>query len=765
MKLRLRCAILVMGFSGLVAQIFLLCEFLIIFSGNEFSIGIILAHWLILEAFGAFYLGRMIERINHKLAAFTFVTLLFCLSFLCAIYLIRILKGTIGISIGENISFVPMFISSFLILAPVSILHGTLFTFSCHIYAGYTNQDESSAGRVYAYETVGMVIGGITCTYLIIPYLDTFQAASGLALLNSAACLALLAPDWKTGRYHKITLLITSTFCVLFLVLTGLADKLHSYSITRQWKNQEIVHYQNSQYGNICVIENEGQYIYFQDGVPNIITPIPDIPYVEQFVHLPLLAHPDPERLLILSGGAGGVIHEVLKHTTVETIEYAELDPLIINLIRKFPTRMTESELNDNKVTIKNIDGRLLLQRITNQYDLILIGVSEPSNLQTNRFYTQEFFSLAKESLNKNGILVIGLPGSLSYSTEELKNLNSSIYYTLNRIFPFIRVIPGYGINLFLLSGSPEILTLEKTQIIERLEQRKIKSEMFIPWHIEQTLHQGWQGWFQNFIEGSSQEINSDFKPIGVFYSISHWNSQFAPSMRWIFRQFDKISLGTISILLIIFLLLYWLFRSIKARAKRIDIPFAIFTTGFAGMIFDLMLIFAFQSIYGHVFSWIGLLVAAFMAGAAGGALLIASVITRIDHAKKMFNGIELGIMAFSLGCALIVFLPDAYLGNPGAYSAFRYIFLIVSFSGGLLIGAQFPLANKLYLGNETSVSRTAGLLYSADLLGGWVGGLLGAVVLLPILGLVSTCIAVGLLKLTSLIVINTQPNLYPSGG
>jgi spermidine synthase len=158
-----------MGFSGLVAEILLLREFLIVFSGNEFSIGIILANWLILEAFGSFFLGRKVEKYQNKLETFTLITLLFSISILIAIYIIRILKGLIGVSIGESIGFLPMFYSSFLLLIPVSVLHGTLFTFSCHIYSMFSAQDSSSAGRVYAYETVGTVIGGIACTYLIVP--------------------------------------------------------------------------------------------------------------------------------------------------------------------------------------------------------------------------------------------------------------------------------------------------------------------------------------------------------------------------------------------------------------------------------------------------------------------------------------------------------------------------------------------------------------------------------------------------------------------
>ena len=194
-----------MGFSGLVAEILLIREFLITYAGNEFSIGIILANWLILEAFGSFYVGRKVEKSKYPLEAFSLITLLFSLSLLLSIFLIRILKGLMGISIGEYIGFLPMFYSSFLILLPASILHGALFTFSCHIYSMFSAQEASSAGRVYAYETVGTVIGGIVCTYLLIPYLDTFQAASGLAVLNSVVCIALLIPYWKTGQYQKLS--------------------------------------------------------------------------------------------------------------------------------------------------------------------------------------------------------------------------------------------------------------------------------------------------------------------------------------------------------------------------------------------------------------------------------------------------------------------------------------------------------------------------------------------------------------------------------
>jgi spermidine synthase len=288
---------------------------------------------------------------------------------------------------------------------------------------------------------------------------------------------------------------------------------------------------------------------------------------------------------------------------------------------------------------------------------------------------------------------------------------------------------------------------------------------VIIPWHIEQTLHHGWQGWFDDYIEGSSRKINSDFYPIGVFYSVSHWNALFAPSIRRLFKLSEGISLRTIILVFAIILLLYFIVPSKRKRYFRGSITLAIFTTGFAGMILDLMLIFTFQSIYGHVFSWIGLLVASFMAGAACGAMLIVIIMDRIKDYFKFFARIELGIIFFSIGCLAIVFIPNTIPGGTDAFFLFRCLFLVISFISGFLIGSQFPLANKLYLRDDTSLAKTAGTLYSADLLGGWLGGVLGAVVLLPVLGLVGTCITVGLLKLTSFIVINTQPKPYLRGG
>jgi spermidine synthase len=451
------------------------------------------------------------------------------------------------------------------------------------------------------------------------------------------------------------------------------------------------------------------------------------------------------------------MINAALQHPSIEAIEYAELDPLLLSLIREFTTPLTESEINDRKVKIQHVDGRLLLKKTKNKFDVIFVGIQEPSNLQANRFFTKEFYSIVKEKLNEGGILVLGLPGSLTYSNDELKNLNGCIFYTLGSVFSHIRVIPGDGRNVFLSSDSIEITQFDKMQIVERLSQRNIEADVIVPWYIEKKLHPGWQDWFSRFLEGGSQKINSDFKPLGLFYSISHWNAVFAPSLRGLFSQFERIKLESVVILFVILIFLYFIIRPRNREYSQGGITLSIITTGFAGMMFDLMIIFAFQSIYGYVFSWIGILVASFMAGAAGGALLFTTVLGRITNYFKVFLTIEFAIISFSIAFPFVFLVVATYPSSEEIVNLIKIVFLTLSFISGLLTGSQFPLASELYLQKSRNISQTGGLLYACDLLGGWFGGIAGAVVLLPVLGLAGTCLTVGLLKLTSFIIIVTQ--------
>ncbi len=724
--------ILIVGASGIVAQVLLLRELLVSFYGNELILGIILANWLIAEALGAFLLGKFVERVKNKFNAFVILEIIFSLFLPLSIYFSRVFKNFLGITFGEALSLGTIFYVSFFIILPVGFCHGGLFSVSSKIYR--------SIGKVYSLEIIGTIIGGLVLTYIFIPFFSSFQIAFFVSLANLILCIFFLKEISKVLKYVSLLLFVTFGY----LSFSGDADYLNRFAIERQWKAQEVLDYQNSVYGNIVVTKKEKQYTFFYNGIPIITTPYPDIAFVEEFGNLPLLFHRFPRDILIISGGCGGLINEVLKHP-VERVDYAELDPMIIRMLRKYPTNLTSRELSDKRVKIINLDGRFFLRTTHNKYDAVLIGISHPADLSTNRLFTEEFFFMVREKLNPGGLLAFWLPGSLTYLSQELRDLNFCILNGLKQVYNYVRVIPG-DYNLILASGSDEILKVTPGLITRRINQQKIKVPLLLPSYLDYRLNQYWVDWFKRSTAGAILKSNKDDKPIAVFQMLVFLNKQFYPGLTRIFRALQDLNLRQIFagiFLLTLFLNLYFYRR--RQKLAKFSLAYSIATTGFFGMSVNLILIFSFQTFYGYLYYAIGILMSVFMAGCALGSILLTSFKERLKNNLRLFIRLEILIILFS--CLLAWLIP--HLIEIKHYVTL--VFIVLFFLGGFLVGMEFPLASKIYLNKDARIGQTAGVLYFSDLLGGWCAGMLGGVLLLPILGLSNTCMAVVLLKLSSL--------------
>ena len=755
-------AIVTLGFSGIVAQVLLLRELLITFNSNELTIGIILANWLLLESAGSFLAGRAIEKVERQLEAFVGLTVLFTLFCPAAVYFSRTCRDLLGVMPGVAFGLHQVFVASFLILLPVSLSHGALFVTGCGLFSRTTGQRAAGIGKVYLYETLGTVAGGVVFTWLLITRLTSFQIALALSLANFLVCLGLVAmPRKRAGRWEFrggtwawVTAL--GTLLAAGMLFGPGAETLHRLSIERQYPFQEVVHYQNSRYGNVTVTKNAGQYTYFADGMPLLTTPTPHVASAEDFAHFPLLFHPAPERVLVLSGGAGGLLREILKHP-VQQVDYAELDPLILETLRLFPDPLTQTELDDPRVRVHHVDGRLLVSRSERfTYDVVLLGLTEPQDLQTNRFFTREFFLLVQGKLRPGGLLALRLPGSLTYLGPELRNLNAVILHTLRGIFPAVRVLPGDGLNLFLASPSQDLLLADPDVLVSRLTERSLPLDFVSPGYIRYRMDPRRSEWLSSFLEQGDAEVNRDFTPLGVYYSLSYWNALVSPLFQKAFGMVGRSDLVGAALIAGLFLFLPAAVYGRARKTIRPGIVLAIATTGMAGMVFDLVLIFAFQVLYGYVFLWVGIFVAAFMAGTALGGLYMVRVIERMKGGISSLLGIEGALAVFA------AFLPVAFsaIGASAgpAPGLVQGGFILLAMAGGTLIGLEFPLANKLFLGTTKEVGPTAGLLYGADLLGGWVGGIVGGVMLVPVVGLSKTCLVVAFYKILSLAVLALLP-------
>jgi spermidine synthase len=751
----LTISLFIMGLSGLTAQIVLLRELLVSFLGNELTLGVILANWLILVGIGSFFIGQSVERIDKKIEIFVVFQLVFSVGFPFAIFFCRIFKNILLTTPGEALGFAPIFYSSLLILSPVTLPYGALFTYGCKLYAQYDGENASSVGQVYLFETVGSMIGGLLLTFLLIQHFNSFTIAFLIALLNSLMPIFLLClkPASSRPAFQKVIMIISIFLAFLFAygLLPQTSSAIHQLSIQSQWKNLKVIHNENSIYGNITVTKRGEQFTFYNDGVPSITTPVPDIATIEDFVHFPMLFHKKPESVLILSGGAGGMIHEILKYP-IKHIDYVELDPLLLKLVQRFSTPLTQSELSDKRVRIHYQDCRVFTQRTQERFDIIFIGVSAPQALQTNRLFSLEFFAMAKRKMNPQGILVVSLPGSLTYISPELRDLNGCILDTLKNVYHHVRIIPG-DMNLYLASASDFLEKITSREIITRFEERKIQTNLVMKNYIEYRLHERWLQWYWKSMEGRTSRINSDFLPLSVFFNLSYWNALFSPYLSGIFKWFGGFHLPlTIAKIILITLLLAIIFIKIPQHSIH-AVTYSIFTTGLTGMIFSLAIIFTFQTFYGYLYHHIGLLVAIFMAGIALGSFLITHRLHRLKEDFFLFLKIEILIIFFAILLPFIFMTLSSQLENEIVSSLLYSGFLVMSFLAGMFTGFQFPLAVKIYLNNplrKEKLGQTVGLLYGADLFGGFLGGLLGGVFLLPLLGLRETCFMMAMIKASS---------------
>jgi spermidine synthase len=170
-------------------------------------------------------------------------------------------------------------------------------------------------------------------------------------------------------------------------------------------------------------------------------------------------------------------------------------------------------------------------------------------------------------------------------------------------------------------------------------------------------------------------------------------------------------------------------------------------------MIFSLAILFTFQTLYGYLYHQIGLLVATLMAGIALGSFSITHRLDRIKKDSLLFLKTEIFIIFYSILLPFVFSVPSQYIENKAIDFLLYSAFWVMSFLSGMFIGLQFPLAAKIYMSfrkEEGSLGQTAGLLYGADLFGGFFGGLLGGVLLLPILGLKKTCFMMAMIKISS---------------
>jgi spermidine synthase len=767
----------------------LLRELMVVFYGNESSLGLMLGSWLFWTAAGSSLAGRLTTSAQtRRLMAGIQVLVAAILPW--TVLAVRAAKGLLQTVPGEVLGPAAMLLTSFSALGPLCILCGALFTAGSKVYAAMDTTAATSAGEatgsVYLWEAVGSAGGGVVAGLILIRHLSSLEIALLLAVLNllAASGLAIAA---RPLRYAAMGALVGIAVVLGFF---GWPRRLEAISQERFWRGQHLVATRNSVYGSLAVVGTDGSRSVYENGV--VLFNVPDPAAAEEAVHYALLEHPSPRSLLLIGGGLNGSIAQALRHPTLERVDYVELDPAILDLAREYFPDEWLALRADARVHVHVTDGRLFLKTTQSTFDVVIVNLPEPLNAQLNRFYTVEFFREASRKLTTTGLLSFQLRSSEDYISPELGQFLRSIYRSLREVFPEVTAIPGETVHFFaakrtgtLASGADELLA----RLHARNLQTSYVSEYFIPFRMTPDRMADLDAQIRPGPEGTpSTPVNRDFAPVAYYFDIALWSSQFNPGYRRLFRAMAGVSFGAMAATggaVLVLLVAAGRFLTERRRRRQLAAGLCTAATGFSTIGLEMLLLLAFQAVYGYVYQQLAVVIAAFMAGMALGSWLgmVGRDVVLLRATPPSRSGLRSGPRASASDFAAAPNLAVTEFGmRPTAPGALRILgltqvlaaaaplvllglfelmgpagisnlvaswiaFPALAMACGMLGGYEFLIASRIFF---AGTAHRPGTLYAFDLAGSCLGAILFSAWLVPVFGFLKTALLSAMVSLAA---------------
>ncbi|MBA4394859.1 MAG: hypothetical protein C0407_15010, partial [Desulfobacca sp.] len=574
-------------------------------------------------------------------------------------------------------------------LFPFCFISGILFPLFGQLTKRSSSSWHSILG-VYQTEALGAAAGGVLGLFLI-TWINGIQLAflinSGLA--SGSFWLWKVHPQKKTNdKGVFIPLIMVPLF--IFLAF-GPGKILDQKSREIQWRPFSLKMVQETPFGNLTLAERTGQFDFFLNGIFQFSSPDPR--RAEEKTHLPLLIHPQPRTIFLIGGGLSGTLREILKHPMIQKVDYVELDPDWVKGVCRFLPELRPLIGSNPKTHLLLGDGRRILKKRGKSYDLILLDLPGPVSIQLNRFYSREFFETARDHLNPGGILALVLSGPADMIGNSQSETLKSLYYTLKTVFPETALFPGEEISLLgFRNKSPQ--EISTTLILNRLAERSIGLLFLNPLHIQTILSPWRTGYYRAVFEQDLPgEANQDLKPVSFF---NQMRSDLALQHPWLAACLQRAGMIPVSVwigfpLFLWAILLVWIgfFPGVR---PGLTVLTSIGVSGFSALAVEIIILILFQVGLGVLYLEIGLLIAFFMVGLAGGPFLVHFLEGRSVPLRLVPAGLQGLISVFFL-----LLLPLAKGMGEWPEGILKLLFYSsMAFSGGLC-GAVYALCSKAY--------------------------------------------------------------------
>jgi spermidine synthase len=723
------------------------------------STALTLAGWLLWTALGSAVAARLTAGRPPSDSILAVLLALMAVTLPGLLLLVRGARWLFGIPAGELATIGKMVLVCLAVPALFCPLAGALFGLCwAHRQLGDTGIAGTRALTVYLGEALGAALGGVAFFFVILRSTPVFSSATVVALL--LLCLSGWVLWREKGTPKAPTRLLWWLCAAMILALSIWSSRIDALSRWWQW-GDHLLAARDTPFHNLAFVGQGDQITVFANGLWLFTEPDPVT--TELAVHVALLQHPEPRRLLFLGGGLAGQLQEALKHPSVETIDYVEQDPQLISFATDFSSQTVRASLEDPRVDVHPRDAGTFLRGQAAQWDVILMSVGDPINAQMNRFYTVELFRRIAARLRPGGIFSFSVPGGGDTVGPAHARLLSSIDRTLAEVFPRVVVLPGERAR-FLAAADPESLTTDPMVPTSRIHKRSLD----LVYLREDTLFDHMNPmrieYLQSILAQSQDSpVNRQFAPVCYFHGMMLWAAQWHPELEQALSAAAHVKpaylLAALIVLGLIVPLVFWTGRS----KYRLAVGAAVFVQGGVGMVLQLLLILSFQILQGFAYLQLALIIAFFMAGLAVGALLVSRAgdwWQDTGRANRWFLLLQIGVAVYPL--LLLAFFSPLGEGLREGLSAVAssWVFSAASLAAGALGGAHFALAALVSAAAGARPERAGGYLYAVDLAGAAGGALVAGLLVLPLYGVTRTLVLLSLLSFFCLLAILRRPAL-----
>jgi spermidine synthase len=209
-------------------------------------------------------------------------------------------------------------------------------------------------------------------------------------------------------------------------------------------KYQDVLVFKSTDYGNVLVLDNCIQ-----------VTERDEFCYQEMITHLAANSHPNPKKALVIGGGDGGVLRELLKHDSIEEAWLCDIDEAVIEVSKKYLPEMSKS-YNDPRVKVHIGDGFKFLAEYKNTFDVIITDSSDPEG-PAESLFQQPYFRLLHDALTENGVITTQAENIFLHMPiiSKLKQDCKQIFPVAEYAYTLIPTYPSGNIGFMVCSKNP----------------------------------------------------------------------------------------------------------------------------------------------------------------------------------------------------------------------------------------------------------------------------------------------------------------------